>query len=575
MKKISRFYTRKQNKIILIVILFLISLVTLFSNENCNVSFTAVNDLDDQAAKLDHPNNKIKRPNIVLIMSDDMGYSDIGAFGGEIDTPALDELALNGVRFTQFYNTARCCPTRASLMTGLYPHQTGIGHMTNPPENKTDHDVGLPGYRGFLNRSNITLAELLKSAGYTTLMTGKWHLGMSQKNQWPLQRGFDRFYGILAGASNFFKPKYPRHISLNNEEIEIQDDEFYTTDAFTDYAKKFIGETTSKEKDKPFFLYLAYTAPHWPLQAPKAEIDKYRNRYHQGWTQLRDERYQRMIDLGLIEDEWELSQDDAIDWDGLSEKKQEEMALRRAIYAAQIDKMDQNIGELVSYLKDIGEFDNTIILFLNDNGACAEGGMLGGGPAENLESKEGYFLTYGQAWANSSNTPFRKYKHWLHEGGISTPLIVHWPEGIKSKQRGKIINHYGFLPDIMATFVELANAKYPKTYQGNNIHSIVGKSLMPLIEGKNKPIHTEPIFWEHEGNKAVRLGNYKLVMDWGAKQQKEWELYDMQQDRSETNNIADQYPEKVKELSGLWERWAEVNYVESWDVILKKMREKR
>ena len=514
-----------------------------------------------------------RKPNIILIMADDMGFSDIGAYGGEVHTPNLDHLAKEGLKFTQFYNTARCCPTRASLMTGLYPHQTGIGHMTNPP-NSNAHDMGLPSYRGFLNKNNITLAELLKSAGYHTYMTGKWHLGMEKEDQWPLQRGFDHFYGILSGASNYFKPVAPRDITVDNEQIEITDEDYYTTDAFTDNAIKFINASEAKNDGSPFFLYLAYTAPHWPIQAPQEDIEKYKGRYDEGWSEIRKERYQRMKEIGIINDNVALSDQDSPEWESLSKSKRDEMSLRRAIYSAQIDRMDQNIGKLVDHLKQQGLLENTLLVFLDDNGACAEGGMLGWGPAENLETKDGYLLSYGQAWANASNTPFRKYKHWLHEGGISTPLIVHWPAQIKNKTKGKIIREYGFLPDIMATFAEVSGASYPVNFKGNTIPSLEGKSLLPLLEGKNKQIHTKPIFWEHEGNKAVRLGNYKLVMEWNTKENNHWELYDISKDRSEEQDISDKNPEKVKEMITMWDKWAAEKGVESWDKIQSIMRQK-
>ena len=515
-----------------------------------------------------------EKPNIILIMSDDMGYSDLGAYGGEVQTPNLDNLAEDGLKFTQFYNTARCCPTRASLMTGLYPHQTGIGHMTNPP-NSDQHDMGLPSYRGFMNKDNVTIAEVLREGGYSTYMSGKWHLGMEKEDQWPLQRGFDHFYGILPGAANYFKPTSPRGITVDNKQIEITDGDYYITDAFTDNAMKFIDDSQEKEDKKPFFLYLAYTAPHWPLQAPKEDVDKYRDRYNEGWGAIRKERYKRMEKMGIINGDCVLSDQDSPEWESLPKKKREEMALRRAIYSAQIDRMDQNIGRLVDHLKEQGLYDNTLLVFLDDNGACAEGGMLGGGPAKNLETETGYFLSYGQAWANASNTPFRKYKHWLHEGGIATPLIIHWPSHIKGEERGKIVREYGFLPDIMATFADVSGTQYPETYNGNAIPPMEGQSLLPLIDGDNDQVHKKPIFWEHEGNKAVRLGNYKLVMEWKGKDKNHWELYDISKDRSEEHDISGENPKIVKEMRAQWEQWAKDKDVAPWDKIQKIMQGKR
>lgn len=515
------------------------------------------------------------RPNIILIMSDDMGYSDIGAYGGEIETPNLNRLANQGVRFTQFYNTARCCPTRASLMTGCYPHQAGIGHMTNPPNDSVQHDYALPGYRGFLNRNTVTIAEVLQEAGYSTLMSGKWHLGFFGQDKWPLQRGFDKYYGIIAGASNFFHPEPPRGLTLGNESVMPEGKDYYVTDAFTDYAIRFIGESQQENKQQPFFLYLAYTAPHWPLNAFQEDIDKYRGKYSAGWQALREERYERMQEMGLVDSAWALSPQDSREWDSLSDKKKDEMDLRMAIYAAMVDRMDQNIGKLVDSLEARNLLDNTIIMFLNDNGACAEFDELGSGPAEQLGTRQGYVLSYGRAWANASNTPYREYKHWLHEGGIATPLIVHWPQGIEQESQGQLIREYGFLPDIMATCLDLAQAEYPTEYQGNNITPMAGKSLLPVIQGQDGPVHTEPIFWEHEGNKAVRVSNYKLVQDYEEAVSDNWELYDLEKDRTELNNLADLMPEKVREMTALYDAWATKSNVVPWDTVRKIIAEKR
>ncbi|MEN6321982.1 MAG: arylsulfatase [Proteiniphilum sp.] len=519
-----------------------------------------------------------QRPNIILIMSDDMGYSDIGCYGGEISTPHLDALAAEGVRFSQFYNAGRSCPTRASLLTGLHPHQTGIGHMTNDPENAVAFDINLPGYRGFLNRNSVTIAEVLKEAGYTTLMTGKWHLGMNKKEQWPLQRGFDRFYGILAGATNFFKPTHPRGITLNNEAITISDPDYYTTNAFTDHAIDFIREARETDSDRPFFLYLAYNAPHWPIQAPQEVVDKYKGKYMKGWSVLREERYHRMVDMGLVKPDDLFSPDDSKSWESLDEDKKKEMDLRRAIYAAQVEQMDTNIGKLMNYLDSNDLTKNTIVIFLNDNGACAEGGMLGGGPATQLETKEGYFLTYGQAWANASNTPLRRYKHWVHEGGISTPCIVSWPDGIPEKNHGSILRQFAYLPDIMATCVDLAETRYPKKYKGNSIHPLQGKSFLSQLKGKDKPVHEEPVFWEHEGNRAVRLGDYKLVMAWDDNQPENWELYNVRKDRTEMIDLSKQIPDKVEKMKKMWYHWAKNSMVETdWSRIqeLEKAQRKK
>ncbi len=411
------------------------------------------------------------KPNIVLIMADDMGYSDIGCYGSEIATPNLDKLAANGLRFTQFYNTARCCPTRASLMTGLYPHQAGIGHMSG--------DDQLPGYRGVLAGRCVTIAEALKPAGYTTLMSGKWHMGEERPN-WPIDRGFDEYFGLLSGGSNYWKLPEHRRMAINDKPYKPEAGKgYYITDAFTDHAVKFIDKYSSG--DKPFFLYTAYTAPHWPLHAWPEDIAKYRGKYIEGWDALRAERHERMIEMGIADKDWAITPRDklALVWEELSEERKEELDLKMAIYAAQIDRMDQGIGRIVGALKKNGQLDNTLIFFLADNGGCEEGGPYGfdGGffgkkPKGTLGTVDSY-SSYGLSWANASNTPFRRYKHWVHEGGISTPLIAHWPAVVK--QKGQLTHQVGHIIDIMATCCDVAGAEYPAKYKDKKIMSLEGK----------------------------------------------------------------------------------------------------
>ncbi|SEN85700.1 arylsulfatase [bacterium A37T11] len=518
-------------------------------------------------------NASVKPPNIILILADDMGYSDLGCYGGEIHTPNLDKLASGGIRFRQFYNGARCCPSRASLMTGLYPHQAGIGHMTNDPENSTAFNYGLPGYLGDLNDQCVTLAEVLKPAGYTTLMAGKWHLGYHDRKKWPLQRGFDKYYGILAGAANYFHPSGQRGLTLMNDTVSADAPDFYLTDAFTNHAISYLKECMN-QKEKPFFLYMAYTSPHWPLNALKNDINTYRNTYKKGWTALRRERLERMKQIGVVSSGMHLSADDGADWDSLSTDKQDEMDYRMAIYAAQIDRMDQNIGRIIQTLEKAGQLENTLIFFLADNGACAEGGLLGGGKKELLGTEGGYFLTYGQSWANASDTPFKKYKHWVHEGGISTPLIVHWPAAIPVSLNGSFTDQYGFLPDIMATIADASGAIYPKKFNGHSIIPMQGKSILPLLSGKDVPIHHEPIFWEHEGNAAVRYGNLKLVKEFKPNDSSRWELYDISKDRSELRNLSSSMPRMVAEMSNAYNQWTKKVGVVPYDMILKIKKEK-
>ncbi len=503
------------------------------------------------------------RPNIILIMVDDMGFSDLGYHGGEIDTPNIDALAHGGVRFSQFHNSGRCCPTRATLMTGLHPHQTGIGHMTNPP-NKSNHDNGVEGYRGFLNRQCVTIAEALKEAGYATLMAGKWHLGYNDKSQWPLQRGFDKYYGCIAGATRFFHPESPRDMTLGNEPVtnpkSTTDEAFYTTDAFTDHAIEFIMEREDKLFEQPFFLYLAYTAPHWPLQAFEDDIAKYRGKYKKGWDKLREERFKRQKELGLIAPHIKLSPktDKIPDWDSLDAKKQDEMDLKMAVYAAMIDRVDQNIGKLVTALRESWLQENTMILFLSDNGGCQEGGMLGRGEFYDVEKRNLQSAnSYGEAWANASNTPFRLYKHYNHEGGTSTPFFIHWPSSIKPQKDW--YRTPAQLIDVVPTLLDVAGATYPKKFHGNDIPPLEGKSLRPTFTGKEFD-RDEPIFIEHENNASAREGDWKIVGKGvsatdGVKPEL-WELYNIAKDRTETTNLAAKHPEKLKELTTKWNAWA-------------------
>jgi len=507
------------------------------------------------------------RPNIILILADDMGYSDIGCYGGEIRTPHLDGLAARGVRFSQFYNAARCCPTRASLLTGLYPHQADVGHMVYRDEG--------PGYHGRLNRECVTLAEVLQQAGYHTMMSGKWHVG-HKPDVFPSQRGFKRFYGIHIHVDSYFKVLGGCPVFLDGEKLIAPtqnpvhaldpQQEWYTTNVFTDYALHFLGEAL-QNKQQPFFLYLAYNSPHWPLEAPDEDIARYRGNYTTGWEPVRRERLKRMRELGLLNKDCRISPSDAPDWNGLSADDRANLDFRRAIYAAQIDNMDQNIGRVVTHLRNAEILDNTLILFLSDNGCSAEperepfGYRFQENRIENFKAwrkQSGRSSSQGLFWANVSNTPFRKYKKWTHEGGIATPLIAHWPAGVTVP--GTTTKEPGHIVDIMATCVDVARASYPQVYQGHTITPMEGVSLVPALTGQSLKRH-KPIFWEHEGNWAVREGQWKLVCD-GPKGP--WELYDLGADRTELNNLAPQHPDKVKELAAQWQTWAERARVLPW-----------
>ncbi len=489
------------------------------------------------------------RPNIMIIMADDMGYSDIGCYGGEIQTPNLDALAQEGLRFTQFYNTARCCPTRASLLTGLHPHQTGIGHMTVDPEKKGNTNSQLEAYQGFLNHQCVTIPEVLKPAGYHCMMAGKWHVGLNDLSMYPLGRGFEKYYGILSGATNYMKPLENRGVTFMNDPIQVGGDDYYLTDDFTTHAIEFLNDAHQSHGDQPFFFYMAYTSPHWPLQAPADVVEKYRGKYMHGWDALRRQRYERMIKIGLIDQSWKLTDADSTPWNELDQEKQQEMDYRMAIYAAQIDRMDQNIGRLIETLKANGEFENTVIFFLSDNGGCAEGGEFGSQKLEDLNHPDTpYFTSYGRAWANASNTPFREYKHFTHEGGISTPLIIHAPGRIP--ETGGYYRQPGYLPDLMATCVDLANATYPETFAGEKILPMEGTSLVPAFTGNDLP--RSAMYWEHEENRAVREGPWKLV----SKGPKTWELYNIDEDRTETQNLLDQHKSLADEMADHWYGWA-------------------
>ncbi|WP_193212071.1 arylsulfatase [Luteolibacter marinus] len=503
-----------------------------------------------------------EKPNIVLIMVDDMGYSDLGCWGGEIETPNLDSLAKNGLRFTQFYNSARCCPTRATLMTGLHPHQTGIGHMTR--EDAPDASNTPPAYAGNLNDSCVTLAQVAKSAGYATFMAGKWHLAGKNQVDWPLQRGFDRFYGTIAGAAHYFHPVGWRSVFDGNEKLtdpkSTGDRPYYTTDAFADHAIQYIEEN-EKAGDKPFFLYLAFNAPHWPLHAPDPELDKYRGKFGMGWDKLREQRFKKQVDSGLIPAGWKLSprDPDVPAWDTVGKEKQVESSLRMSAYAAMIDRVDQKIGDLITVLKKNGEFDNTLILFLSDNGACAEGPLLGDGDpvADRAKGKPSFNPVLGKAWANACATPYRLYKHFAHEGGSNTPFIAHWPARIQGGRDW--FREPAQLIDVMATVADVTGAGYPASHEGHAILPIDGVSLTAAFDGK--PLaRKSPIFIEHEDNAFARDGEWKLVgrgvSPASGLKPKKWELYHLSGDGTELNNLAQEQPDRVKSMSQAWRQWA-------------------
>jgi len=537
------------------------------------------------------------RPNIVVILSDDMGFSDLGCYGGEIETPNLDALAAGGVRFTQFYNTARCCPTRASLLTGLYPHQAGVGHMTDSTPSREGS-----GYAGDLNRRCMTIAEALRPAGYRSYMAGKWHLTppspprRPDRHNWPLARGFDRFYGTIKGGGSYFDPtaltRDNTPISAFADPEYSPDGEYYYTDAISDHAVRFIVDHAADSPDQPFFMYVAYTAAHWPMHAKEADIAKYRGRYDAGYDAIREARLAKAKELGVVAPGTQLTPSRQ-SWDAVENREFELRCME--VYAAMVDSMDQGVGRIVSSLKQHDLLENTLVLYLQDNGGCAE--LMGRGPKDKStqraerppmpplaadylqpdlvpkQTRDGYpvrqgvgvlpgaadtYVGYGPGWANVSNTPFREFKHWVHEGGVSTPLIAHWPAAIEA--RGELRHEPGHLVDIMATCLDVAGAGYPAENSGEAVQPLEGVSLRPALAGQSLGRRT-PIFFEHEGNRAVRDGRWKLVAKGPAGR---WELYDMDADRTELNDLAAEQPERVAAMAMQWEAWAERTGVLPW-----------
>jgi arylsulfatase len=494
-------------------------------------------------------------PNIVVILADDLGYSDIGCYGSEIATPTLDRLAAQGTRLTRFYNAARCCPTRASLLTGLYPHQAGVGDMVD--------NLGTPAYQGYLNSNCVTIAEALKPAGYATLMSGKWHVGAAKGRQ-PLDRGFDRYFGLLDGAANYFEPtrpyrpqqqRSPLRVLLDSADYAIGKD-FYMTDAISAYADTFIRQVPQAQ---PLFLYLAYTAPHWPLHAREADIAKYRGRYKAGWQAIRNARYAKQQRLGVIEKGTPLSPMYQSNepgrmplWDTLSEAEKDTWDLRMATYAAMVETMDRGIERVLQSLAATGRLNNTLVLFMSDNGACHEEVFRWSTIVHDRTGVTGTptsFDAYGYPWANVGNTPYRLFKSYTAEGGFTSPFIAWFPGRVKA---GSILHAPAHVMDIMHTCLELAGKPYPATYKGHAITPTDGLSLWPLLTGKRWSGH-DMLCWEHENSKAVWQGGWKLVQQ---RDEKTWQLYHLDKDRCELQPLQDKHPERVKAMQAAYAAWA-------------------
>ncbi|WP_339639127.1 arylsulfatase [Leeuwenhoekiella blandensis] len=545
------------------------------------LSLFFINCKNDSASENQTALETPQKPNIVVIMADDLGFSDLGCYGGEVDTPALNGLAENGLRFNAFYNTSRCCPSRAALLTGQYPHQAGIGQMTM--------DRNLPGYRGRLDEQTVTLAEVLKTAGYQTGMVGKWHvsptenLGGNEQLEWlnhqteketfsdldtyPTARGFDKYYGNIWGVVDYFDP-----FALVNgtEPVKEVPKDFYYTDAIGDSAVAYVDHFVREEK--PFFLYVAHCAPHWPLMAPEEEIKKYEQVYDEGWQKIREERYKKLIEKGIFKgDTTKLSEFMFPDLKWAENENENWDSRAMAVHAAMIDRMDQNIGKLIDKLEATGQLDNTVIMFMSDNGASSERpSQYGIGFDRPSETRDGREIHYpvkkseehlpgpetvmsgiGPVWANVANTPFRYWKARVYEGGITSPFIVHWPAGIK--EQGVVKSQAAHIIDIMPTLLELSGATYPEEFNGNTIDPYMGESMVSAFTNTEEAPINETLFWEHFGAAALRQGDWKLVkLDGNA----DWELYNLKEDRTEMNNLAAKYPERLKAMQEEWNTMA-------------------
>lgn len=487
----------------------------------------------------------VVKPNIIVILVDDMGYSDVGALGSEIHTPNLDRLASNGVLMTHVYTSARCCPSRASLMTGFYPHDVGMGHMD---DTRSEFDA----YKGRIPPEVPLLPQLLKTVGYRTLMCGKWHLGAEEKD-WPVNRGFDEFYGIPAGGGVYFWPPVglERPVYHGRDLVDLSlDPDWYSTDAFTDQAIRFIEAAATHPE--PFFLYAAYITPHFPLQAFEEDIAKYDGVYAEGHGAVRRARFERQQQLGVLPDGYALSWEDFPAWSEIVDPDHE--IRKMAVYAGMIDRLDQNIGRLVDALERQGVLDDSLLLFLSDNGASSE--SLNRTPEVEIGSRDS-FAAYGKAWANVSNTPYRKYKRFTHEGGTLTPLIAHWPAGLN--HAGRVTHAPAHIMDVFATCLDVAGVSYSKHFGGSARPALPSRSFLPQLQ-KETYDHGRTIFLEHEGHQAVRMGRWKLVRS----QDQPWELYDLQRDPCEMHNLVDTQPAIAAKLCQAYAAWMHEHAVQQW-----------
>jgi len=517
----------------------------------------------------------VSPPNVVLVVADDLGFSDLGCYGGEMHTPNLDALGRSGVRLSHFYNTARCSPSRASLLSGLHPHQTGIGVLTN--------DDGPVGYPGSLNRNCATVAEMLRAAGYRTCLTGKWHLASQMRepnDAWPTRRGFERFFGTLTGCGSYFDPGTLTR-GETNAEHEARRPDFYYTDAITDEAVALL-----RERPSPFLLYVAYTAPHWPLHALPEDIARFRGAYDDGWDVLRERRMARLVAEGVLDDSTPLSARDPSEPAWANTPDQHWQARRMEAYAAQVDRLDQGVGRILAALHEIDAYDNTLVVFLSDNGASDEGlpkidmdrfrkrsdivrtvtragePVRIGNTADIVPGPEDTYASYGRAWANLSNVPFRYYKRWVHEGGIATPFIASWPNG--SLANGSVVHTPFQLVDFVPTVLEATGTRYP-----GDVLPCEGRTMLATLRGQ-APAAAATLYWEHTGNAAIQRHGLKLVREFPQP----WELYDLRTDRAEQHNLAGLQPDVVSELAAEWQHWADRVGVIPWTETLTLYRQR-